>query len=58
MDIFWPLLLLCGWHLAILGLGVWIGHARPWRWRIVREGDSAPARSPYPDKEEAFSRIK
>ena len=38
MEILLPLVLFCFWHLLVLGVGVWIGSQRPWRWRIVRDG--------------------
>jgi hypothetical protein len=57
MDFFWPITLFCGWHLLVLGVGVWIGYQRPWRWRIVRNDDAPDTNSHTPYREEVFSRV-
>lgn len=64
MEAILPMCLFCGWHLLVLGVGVWIGHSRPWRWRIVREGDYAASPTaqtnarPYYDEEDVFETVR
>lgn len=62
MDFILPLFLFCGWHLLVLGVGVWIGANRPWQWRIVRDNSSyvrgTNSRTPYTEEEEVFTKVK
>lgn len=53
MEVILPLALLCGWHLGVLAVGVWIGFTRPWRWRIVRDNDDRVT-----DQEGSFARVR